>query len=191
MENRIMLVDDEAGVIKALRRLLMDEPYEVVSAQCAEDALPMLEKSPCKVVISDEMMPGMKGSEFLCHVKELYPDTIRILLTGHASLDSAMTAVNSGEIYRFFMKPWNNMEIILAIRSAMEKYDLLEENARLLALVRKQADDLKAMEQRYPGISLIERDADGSVILPDVTDEEARELLRELSEGDETSKNGQ
>jgi DNA-binding NtrC family response regulator len=191
MENRIMLVDDEAGVIKALRRLLMDEPYEVLTAQSAEEALTMLEKSPCKVVISDEMMPGMKGSEFLCHVKEIYPDTIRIILTGHASLDSAMKAVNSGEIYRFFMKPWNNMEIILAIRSAMEKYDLLEENARLLALVRKQADDLKAMEQRYPGISLIERDADGSVILPDVTDEEAQQLLKELSEGDETSKNGQ
>jgi len=182
MENRILLIDDEPSILAALRRVLMDEPYEILDAGSAEEGLEVLRENPCKVIISDERMPGMGGADLLCRVKELYPDSIRILLTGHASIDAAMKAVNNGEIYRFFMKPWNEPDLILAIRSAVEKYDLQEENSRLLAIVREQADELKAIEERYPGISRLEKDIDGSIYVPEVSEEEMEELLHEWGE---------
>jgi DNA-binding NtrC family response regulator len=182
MENRILLIDDEPGILAALRRVLMDEPYEILDAESAEEGLEILRESPCKVVVSDERMPGMGGADFLCRVKDTYPDTIRILLTGHASIDAAMKAVNSGEIYRFFMKPWNEPDLILAIRSAVEKYDLQAENARLLAIVRKQADELKAIEERYPGITQVDKSDDGSIYVPEVSEEEMEEILSEWNE---------
>jgi len=180
MEDLILLVDDEPNILAAIRRVLVDEPYGILAAESAEAALGLLENNQCKVVISDERMPGMGGAEFLCRVHESYPGTIRILLTGHASIDSAMKAVNSGEIYRFFTKPWNDLDLRMAIRSAVEKYDLEEENRRLLAVVRRQADELKSIEERYPGITQVEKDPDGSIYLPEVSEEEMDELVKEL-----------
>lgn len=121
----------------------------------------------------------MGGAEFLSRVKELYPTTIRMLLTGYASIDAAMKAINDGEIYRFFMKPWDDMDLRLAIRSAIEKFDLQQENARLLEVVKKQADELSSIEKRYPGITEIEKDMDGSIFVPDISEDEMNELLKE------------
>jgi DNA-binding NtrC family response regulator len=182
MENRILLIDDEPNILAALKRVLVDEPYEILVAENAEKALEIMAEKRCKLVISDERMPGMGGAEFLCRVNEMYPETVRILLTGHASIEAAMKAVNSGEIYRFFTKPWNDLELRMAIRSALEKYDLEEENRQLLSLVRKQADELKSIEERYPGITRVEKDTDGSICLPEISDEEMVELVKEWSE---------
>lgn len=190
MENRILLIDDEPNILAAIRRVLVDEPYEVLAEESAEKALVVMEEIGFKVVISDERMPGMGGAEFLSLVNELYPETVRILLTGHASIEAAMRAVNCGEIYRFFTKPWNDLELKMAIRSALEKYDLEEENRQLLSLVRKQANELKSMEERYPGISLVEKDSDGSIYLPEVSDEEMVELVKEWNE-DPSGKDGE
>lgn len=179
MEDRILLVDDEPNILSAIRRVLVDEPYEVIAAENAETALVWLENNPVKVVVSDERMPGMGGAEFLGRVHETYPETVRILLTGHASIESAMKAVNSGEIYRFFTKPWNDLDLRMAIRSAVEKYDLEDENRRLLAVVRRQADELKSIEERYPGITQLDKAQDGSIYLPEVSEEEMDELVKE------------
>ena len=134
------------------------------------------------MVISDERMPGMQGTDFLAQVKELYPHTVRIMLTGQATLEAAMKAVNSGEIYRFFSKPWNNPEIIFAIRSALEKFDLEEENRRLLATVKSQAKDLKALEKQYSGILEVNRDKNGSLLLPELSSAEISELFGQCEE---------
>lgn len=182
MENRILLIDDEPNILAAIRRVLVDEPYEILAAESAEKALEILAETSCKVVISDERMPGMGGAELLCRINEMYPETVRILLTGHASIDAAMKAVNSGEIYRFFTKPWNDLDLRMAIRSALEKYDLEAENRQLLSLVRKQANELKSIEERYPGITQVEKDKDGSIYLPEISDEEMVELVKEWSE---------
>ena len=129
---------------------------------------------PFKLVISDERMIGMQGSELLAILKERYPATLRILLTGHATLEVAMKAVNQGEIYRFFTKPWNDTELKFAICSAIERYDLEAENRRLLATVRSQAMEIKVLEKRYPGISRVEKTQTGSFVLPDLSDAEIR-----------------
>ena len=179
MNNRILLVDDEANVLSALKRSLFDEPFEIVSVTSAEEALEIMQKQHFKVVVSDERMIGMQGSEFLSQVKEQHPHTVRIMLTGHATLDAAMKAVNEGEIYRFFSKPWNDHELKFAIRSAIEKFDLEEENRRLLAAVKQQSLEIKVLEKRYPGISRVEKDSKGVFVLPDISSDEIENMLAE------------
>ena len=182
MKNAVLLVDDEANVLSALGRSLFEEPIELVTSTSGEQALDVLAEQSFKVVVSDERMIGMQGSEFLSRVKELYPNTIRIMLTGHATLEAAMKAVNEGEIYRFFSKPWNDHDLKFAIRSAIEKFDLEAENKRLLATIKQQSLEMKVLEKRYPGISRVEKDDGGNFILPDIADDELGRILKECEE---------
>ncbi|MDD2309119.1 MAG: response regulator [Desulfuromonadaceae bacterium] len=179
MKNRILLVDDESNVLSALKRALFDEPLEITSATSAEAALEIMAKDQFKVVVSDERMIGMQGAEFLAQVRTLHPRTIRIMLTGHATLEAAMKAVNEGEIYRFFAKPWDDQSLKFAIRSAIEKYDLEAENRRLLATVKQQSLEIKILEKRYPGISRVEKNGAGVFVLPDIPDDEITLMLAE------------
>ena len=181
MNNRILLVDDESNVLSALKRSLFDEPLDIDSAFSAEEALEIMKNEQYKVVVSDERMLGMQGSEFLACVRASYPATIRIMLTGHATLEAAMKAVNEGEIYRFFSKPWDDHSLKFAIRSAIEKYDLEAENRRLLATIKQQSLEIKVLEKRYPGISRVEKDDRGAFILPDITEEEVQSMLTECT----------
>jgi len=182
MGNFILIVDDEPNVIASLKRALMDEPYEVITACNGTEGLEQLEKHRIKVVMSDEMMPGMSGTEFLTEVKKRRPETIRIMLTGHASIEAAMNAVNRGEIYRFFTKPWNDIEIKLALKSAIERYDLEEENRRLLRTVRRQAVNLKLLEKAYPSITRLDRDEEGNILIPDMDDDEFRAIVAQCEQ---------
>jgi DNA-binding NtrC family response regulator len=179
MNNRILLVDDEANVLSALKRALFDEPLEITSAASAEEALERMKEGLFKVVVSDERMVGMQGSEFLAQVKTQHPETVRIMLTGHATLQAAMKAVNEGEIYRFFAKPWDDQNLKYAIRSALEKYDLEAENRRLLATIKDQAMEIKVLEKRYPGITRVEKDARGVFVLPDISEDDIESMLAE------------
>lgn len=179
MKNRILLVDDESNVLSALKRALFEEPLEITSATSAEEALEIMKERSFKIVISDERMIGMQGSEFLARVRENYPDTIRIMLTGHATLEAAMKAVNEGEIYRFFSKPWDDHNLKFAIRSAIEKFDLEAENRRLLATVKQQSLEIKVLEKRYPGISRVEKDERGAFVLTDISENEIQSMLAE------------
>ena len=179
MNATILLVDDETSVLSALSRALFDEQYEIVTRTSGEEALDAMKQTCFKVVISDERMFGMQGSEFLALAQELYPETVRILLTGHATMEAAMHAVNAGGVYRFFTKPWNDIEIKFAIRSAVEKYDLEAENRRLLRTIRQQALEIKVLEKQYPGITRLAKDKQGSFVLPDIPEEEVARLIAE------------
>jgi DNA-binding NtrC family response regulator len=181
-KDKVLLVDDEANVLKSLKRSLFEEPLDITVATSAEDALDIMKEAQFKVVVSDERMTGMQGSEFLALVKDFYPHTVRILLTGHATLEAAMKAVNKGEIYRFFSKPWDDTDLTFAIRSAIEKYDLEAENRRLLATVKDQAMEIKVLERRYPGISRVEKDPKGTFVLPDIDDDELAALIAECEQ---------
>jgi two-component system, probable response regulator PhcQ len=179
MNDLIMLVDDEANVLSALTRALIDEPFEIITASSGSQALELMEGKAIKAIVSDERMVGMQGSELLAEVKRRSPQTVRILLTGHATLDAAMRAVNVGEIYRFFLKPWDDTQLRFALMSAIEKYDLESENRRLLATVKSQALELRVLEKRYPGISRVQRNATGTFVLPDIADDELTRIIEE------------
>ena len=178
--SNILVVDDERSVTEALKRSFLDDPYNVHTAESAAEGLAILSAHKIKVVISDEMMPGMSGADFLARVCSRFPDVIRIMLTGHASLAAAIKAINRGEIYRFFTKPWDDFELRLAIKSAVERFDLEEENRRLLDIVRKQALNLKLLEKEFPGITELEYDEKGRIVIQDVSDEEVVQIMAQL-----------
>ena len=179
MANNILLVDDEISVLKALQRSLIDEDFDVYVAERAAEGLKLMTQHPFKVVVSDERMPDMCGSEFLSLVSNRFPEVVRIILTGQASIEAAMTAVNQGEIYRFLLKPWNDTELRLAIRSAIEKYDLEMKTRKLLSLVRSQAMKLAQIERSHPGLTSLDREADGSFRLEELSDEEVASIMEE------------
>ncbi len=165
MKHKVIIIDDEPAIIDMFKDALSKEPYDMLCAASAEEALPILAREQVDVVISDEKMPGMSGSEFLSLVRQKYPDTIRMILTGHASLESAIRAINEGEIYRFFTKPCNVIDLAMTIRHALEQKDLTQENQRLLKLVKRQSDVIEETEKKYPGITKVKRDASGAIIL--------------------------
>lgn len=179
MKDTILLVDDEAHVLSALTRALADDQYEILTASGGRQALEIIAGATVKAIISDECMIGMQGSELLAEVKQCSPHTVRILLTGHATLEAAKRAVNEGEIYRFFTKPWDDVQIRLALLSAVEKYNLEAEIRRLLVTVKNQAMELKILERRYPGISRVQKDAAGIFVLPEIDDDEIATLMAE------------
>jgi len=179
MNDLVMLVDDEANVLSALTRALIDEPFDIITASSGSQALELMEGKTVKAIVSDERMVGMQGSELLAEVKRRSPETVRILLTGHATLDAAMRAVNVGEIYRFFLKPWDDTQLRFALLSAIEKYNLEAENRRLLATVKSQALEIRVLEKRYPGISRVQRNATGTFVLPDIAEDELTRIIEE------------
>lgn len=140
---RILCVDDERNVLKALRRLFMDEDYDISTAVSAEEALAFLEKEPdVDVVVSDYRMPGMNGVDFLQKVFERWPETIRIVLSGYADTASVVAAINEGRIYKFIAKPWNDDDLKNTIAKAIETSRLARENRKLAEELRDSNDEL-------------------------------------------------
>jgi len=170
MQHKVLIVDDEPIITNLLKDALSREPYGILSASSAEEALPILDREKLDVVISDEKMPGMSGSEFLAVVRQKHPDTIRMILTGHASLDSAIRAINEGEVYRFFTKPCNVFDLAMTIRQAIKLNDLMKESRRLLKIVKRQSALIESLERQYPGITKIRRDTEGDIIIDDEID---------------------
>ena len=163
--HKVLIVDDERAITELLQDVLEPEPYELISAASAEEALKLLESEPVDVVVSDEMMPGMTGTEFLSIVKKRFPRTIRMILTGHANLEMAIKAINEGEIYRFFRKPCNVFDLAITIRQALQQKALMEEAARLLSVAKRQKRTIDMLEQKYPGITKVKKDATGEILL--------------------------
>jgi response regulator RpfG family c-di-GMP phosphodiesterase len=140
----ILCVDDEPSILSALRRLFRANGFQVIAAESGQHGLTLLETESVDLVISDMRMPEMDGVVFLEHVRQRWPDILRLLLTGYADVTSIMGAINRGEIYRYIAKPWDDNDIILTVRGALEKSALEREKKRLEALVLVQNEELKA-----------------------------------------------
>ena len=164
-QRSILLVDDEENICRSLRRTLKQEGYNVTIASEPAEALEMLKHSPVDMVISDHLMPNMTGLELLKVVRNRHPDCVRIMLTGHADMQTAINAINQGEIYRFLTKPWDNTELKVTIHLAFEELDLERENRRILAAARRQYDLLQVLE--HPGIARVVRDSSGAIVIED------------------------
>lgn len=129
--NSILIVDDEAHVLTALRRMLHGQPFRVVTAGSAAEGLELLESAEFAVLISDYRMPDMDGIAFLQQAKRRQPDSVRMILTGYADIGLVIDAVNKGEIFKFVAKPWNDDELKLNIASSLDHWRLLQDNRRL------------------------------------------------------------
>ncbi len=163
--HRVMLVDDEDLVLKALERSLRKEDFNIIAAGSAQQALEILKQKRVDLIISDHLMPGMTGLEFLKLVKAKYPEVIRIILSGHADLDIVISAINEGEVYRFLTKPWSDGELKLNIRLALQNLELIRQNQRLGAKVKKQSEYILNLEKKHPGIFTVERDDTGAILI--------------------------
>lgn len=139
----LLFVDDEPSILSSLRRLFRQHGYRILTAEGGASGLDLLEQEKVDLVISDMRMPEMDGARFLEQVRSRWPDVVRILLTGYADISSTINAINRGEIYRYISKPWDDNEIVLTVRDALERKRLEQENNRLLALVQSQNDTLK------------------------------------------------
>ncbi len=139
----ILFVDDEENILKALKRLFMDEDFEIFTASSGKEGLEILNTGEFAVIISDQRMPEMTGTEFLLKAKELYPDTIRIILTGYADVNAAMNAINEAGAYRYITKPWHDSEILHIVKEAAQRYKLIKENKQLTELTKKQNEELQ------------------------------------------------
>lgn len=163
--SKIMLVDDEPNVIRALHRVISREGHAVCGFSDGTSALHYAEAETIDLVIADYKMPGMNGVELLKAMKRAQPDAMRIILSGYADLQALIGAINEAEIYRFISKPWHDYDLKAAIAHALSLRDLQLENRRLADTVRRQQATLHSLEKHYPGISHVDWADDGSILL--------------------------
>ena len=142
---RLLIVDDEPGVLNALTRVFRRENFDVVTAESGELGLQRLAEAVTHLVISDFMMPGMNGAQFLRTVRDRSPDTIRIMLTGHADTDAVMGAINEGAVYKFILKPWDDNDLRVTVALALEQFDLVQRNRRLVKDNEQKAKEISSL----------------------------------------------
>lgn len=152
MERTLLLVDDEENITSALVRLLRRDGYRILKANSGADGLALLAENEVGVIISDQRMPGMTGVEFLGKVREQYPDTVRIVLSGYTELNSVTDAINRGAVYKFFTKPWEDDLLRANVEEAFQRYEMKRENARLTSELQQANEELqninRQLEQR-------------------------------------------
>jgi signal transduction histidine kinase len=138
----VVIVDDEAGILSALKRAFRSQPYAVFTTTSAEEALAEVRRGTVKVFMTDYRMPGVTGVDLLRKVKEEFPEIMRILFTGYADIQVAEEAINKGEIYKLVNKPWNDNDLRIIIKEAVERFDLFVRNRQLSMEIKKQNEEL-------------------------------------------------
>lgn len=143
----LLLVDDEPNVLRALMRVLRGRGYRLHGASSGAEGIALLAREPVDLVISDMRMPEMSGAEFLATVRIAWPDTVRVLLTGHADMASTIEAINQGEIFRYISKPWDEAQLIAVVEQALERKSLEREKRRLERLTQEQNAELEKLNR--------------------------------------------
>ena len=143
-EAAVLLVDDEARVLDSLEALLAMD-HRVLRADRPDAALEILAREEVALVISDQRMPGMLGTELLARARDVAPDTVRVLLTAFTDADALMDSINAANIYHFILKPWDPTELTHTVRRGVERYRLTRERLELLGRLELKNRDLETM----------------------------------------------
>jgi len=151
--HSILMVDDEEAILDIMTMVLAGEGYDLHTASSAEEGLKKLQEIPgLSLIISDQMMPGMTGVEFLEQACNICPDAQRVLLTGYTDTDAIINAINKGRIHLYITKPWRRDDLLYTINQLLSKAELIIENRRLDELVKKQNAELvelnKGLEEK-------------------------------------------
>jgi len=162
-KDKLLLVDDEPNLTSALVRSLDRTKFEIFTADSAQKGLMILAGNDIDVIVSDERMPGMTGSQFLSEVRKQWPNTIRMILSGQADLEAAVRAINEGEVYRFLLKPCHPKELEMTILQGLQHKKLVAQSRKLLQEHQKNMNLLEALEKDNPGITKVEMDEDGVI----------------------------
>lgn len=145
----VVLVDDEDMVITSVRAFLsLETDYNIHGFTSPVEAVRHMELHPADVVVSDYLMPQMNGIQLLTKAKELQPETARVLLTGHADKNSAIHAINDVGLYHYLEKPWDNAQLLLIVKSAVERTTLVRRIQNMIAELDDAHDTLKDVQAR-------------------------------------------
>ena len=157
-QRTLLIVDDEDNIVSSLKRLLRRDGYHIVTANSGPQGLQCLAQFDVDVILSDQRMPGMTGVEFLRRTKELYPDTIRMVLSGYTELQSITDAINEGAIYKFLTKPWDDERVRAHIQEAFRQKEMADENRRLDRQVQDANQELAEVNRRLGQVLASQRD---------------------------------
>jgi len=125
--NTVLFVDDEPSILRAAVRTIQESGLRVLTAESAEEALRIIGHEEIALVVSDNRMPGMNGIELLTHVRMSSPDTVRIMMTAFADLETVIAAINKSEAFRFVVKPWVNENLLAVVREGVARYRIIRE----------------------------------------------------------------
>ncbi len=142
----ILYVDDEINNLSAFKATFRNS-YDIITAISAEEGKKILAENPndIQIIITDQRMPGMTGVEFLSSIIKEYPEPIRILLTGYSDLQAVVDAINTGQIYQYISKPWEEQQLKIVIEKAYEVYSLRQENKQLIKSLLRSNEQLEFM----------------------------------------------
>lgn len=159
MKHTVLLVDDDSNVLHCLRRMLQEQPYQLYTARSGEEAAGMLKARSVDVIVADERMPRMSGTDLLAWAAKNYPEVVRIMLTGHALEANAARVINEGGVYYLLTKPCNEAHLVIVIRRALEHKERLAQQKQLLEISARQAGDRERFARDLEALDrLIARD---------------------------------
>lgn len=144
----VLVVDDEENVLRSVERLFRREPYHLLTATSAEEALSAVEREPVHLVMADQRMPGMTGIQLIERVREQHPEVMRVVFTGYIDMNTAIDAINKGQVFRFVTKPWRDDDLKNVVRQALTQYELVAENRKLMDLIERQNLRLRQLNQQ-------------------------------------------
>jgi len=173
----LLLVDDEQNILASLKRLLRRDQYHILTAGSGQEGLDVLASHAVDVIVSDQRMPGMLGADFLRKAKLLYPQTIRIMLSGYTELQAVTDAVNEGAIFKFLTKPWDDHQLREQIAEAFRLKGIDDDNVRLNAQLREANQALAAANA---SMQVLLRQQQHQISRDEVSLNIARELLQFL-----------
>ena len=146
MQFGVLYVDDEIHNLNSFKAAFRRD-FNIFVAQSAREGRKILDQNEIAVIVTDQRMPGMTGIEFLESVIPIYPDTIRILLTGFSDVNAVMDAINRGQVYKYLVKPWQNDELKMYIQNALEIYHLRKENKELAQKLQQATAELEVLNK--------------------------------------------
>ncbi len=147
-KQKVLFVDDEAHILKAVRRLFSGRNYTVLTAESGEEALEILDDEPISVLVSDQRMPGISGTELLDHARRHKPKTVRLMLTGNNDVSTAMDAINEGAVFRFVTKPWDHDDFLQTVELALEQHELRISKERYERHIQAQNVELQRLNTK-------------------------------------------
>lgn len=148
----VLAIDDEPHILSAMRRLFRKDRLQLLTGSSAEEALQILKTTDVAVLLTDNVMPGMSGVELVRTVKDLYPHTIRILLSGYSDMQAILSALNEGEVFRFLLKPWEDSDLKATVHLALAHYHLMAQNRQLQTMAEEQRHILRLLQELHPRI---------------------------------------
>lgn len=152
MKPIVLLVDDDEHMLHGLMRALHRQPFQFYTARSGEEAIAVIKARPVEVLVTDYRMPGLSGNELLAWMAKHAPDIMRIVLTGHATVEGVIEAVNQGRVFQYFTKPCREVDLAIAIHNAIEYRNLSRENRWLTEEGRRWNEQRREVVERIDGI---------------------------------------